>query len=104
MRTTATISAIGPPHGGKFVTHKMFTTGATMATAAEYADIIYEICFFHLGGKDNCYELREYKFYCNASNAVNEKKCTASLRKIKKAISGLCLLLLFFIATECKVH
>lgn len=46
MCSAATIAAIRAGHGIVLGTHKMFAAGTAMPTAAENADVVYEI-FFH---------------------------------------------------------
>ena len=48
MSAAATIPPIRPTHGGKFIPHKMLTTGTTMARLAEYPDLINKIAFFQI--------------------------------------------------------
>lgn len=45
MGPTASIAPIGTAHGCELIAHEMFITGTTMATAAEYADLIYKVTF-----------------------------------------------------------
>jgi hypothetical protein len=47
MRTTATITTIGTAHGSQFISHEMLTSCSTMATAAKYFNLVYEIRFVH---------------------------------------------------------
>ena len=45
MRSTAPVAPVGATQCGELVAHEMFITGAPVAAAAEYADLIYEITF-----------------------------------------------------------
>lgn len=45
MCATAPIAPVGTTQCSELIAHEMFIAGATMATAAENADLIYEITF-----------------------------------------------------------
>ena len=47
MAAAATVAAVGPAIGSKFVAAEMFDACAAMAASAEYTDLVYEIAFLH---------------------------------------------------------
>ena len=48
MRTTATVTPIGPTQGSKFVPHKMLAAGTPVPASAENPDLVNKIAFFQL--------------------------------------------------------
>jgi hypothetical protein len=48
MATPAAIPAIGATHGREFITHEMFASRPTMATAAKNANLVYKIALLQL--------------------------------------------------------
>jgi hypothetical protein len=51
MSSTTPITTIRSAHGGKFISHKVFTAGTPVSAAAKYPYLVYKIAFFHRWAK-----------------------------------------------------